>query len=72
MGRRVVITGQGAICALGRTAPETMAGMAEGRSQHGVNAKMRIGLPQRDPRPLHGLGVGGNAEQESGSRGLRR
>ena len=32
MGRRVVITGQGAICALGRTAPETMAAMAEGRS----------------------------------------
>ena len=32
MTRRVVITGQGAICALGRTAAETMAAMAEGRS----------------------------------------
>jgi nodulation protein E len=30
--RRVVITGQGAICALGRTAAETMAAMREGRS----------------------------------------
>jgi nodulation protein E len=30
--RRVVITGQGAICALGRSADETMAAMREGRS----------------------------------------
>ncbi len=30
--RRVVLTGQGAICALGRSAPEIMAAMREGRS----------------------------------------
>lgn len=32
MMRRVVLTGQGAICALGRGAPEIMAAMREGRS----------------------------------------
>ncbi|HRO12382.1 beta-ketoacyl synthase, partial [Amaricoccus sp.] len=32
MSRRVVITGQGAVCALGLSAGETMAAMAEGRS----------------------------------------
>jgi nodulation protein E len=56
--RRVVITGQGAICALGRSAPEVQASMREGRSGIGPldfpdveRLSIAIGGQIRDYRP---------------------
>ena len=63
MRRRVVITGQGAVSALGRTAVETAAGMAEGRSGIGPldfpdveRLSIRIGGQIRDYSPEEHFG----------------
>ena len=58
IGSRVVVTGQGAVNSLGRTASETMAGMREGRSGIGAldfqdveRLSISIGGQIRDYRP---------------------